>query len=341
MIRFLIIAVLATCASATDQPPAPLAVHRGKTVDFASAPSGAITGPTKCDDSGTIYFRQYKAKDAYGSPILKLDPRENQSLLIDVSAIKDSSIPKASTLKFVDFSASAGTIYVAATDEDAKAYVVRLSADDGAVKSVIPLEDKFYPFKIAAFSSGALAVAGVKTIQKPDSTTALLSDMVLIDTTGRIAKHLHAGDWGGPTGNQTVENEGLDNLSLSLMEGSGASAYLIQSSAPATLTVVGEDGTVQPARKLWSPGEDFTAFNVRGLGTSVLVEYVKDLRGSAKDSGTVTEFVLYDLSVDQPVLIYRQDQDLAGAFACYDWRDGFTFVSNHAGHAVLISGSTK
>jgi len=306
-------------------------------VDFTAVPAGMTMGPTKCDDSGAVYFRQYKPGDVYGAAIVKLDPRENQSRVINISSISDDSVAKASTLKFVDFTVNGGTVYVAATNEDAKAYILKLSADDGSFKSAISLEDKFYPMKIAAFSSGSLVVAGVKTTRKPDSTTALQSDTVLIDRTGVIAKHLHAGDWGGTKGNQAADHEVLDGLSMSLVESSGTSAYLVQSSAATTLTVVGDDGAVEPVRKLWSLGEDFTAFNLRASGTSVLVEYVKDLKGSGK----VTEFVLYDLTIDQPVQTYRRDEDVVGALGCYDGRDGFTFLTNHAGHSALISSSSK
>ena len=350
MRRFSTLAMLAACAWGADQPPAsvvqsskpvtaqspePVAIHRGRMVDFTSVPAGMVMGPTKCDDSGAVYFRQYKPRDVYGAAIVKLDPRENRSLVINVSSIGDSSVAKAPTLRFVDFTVNGGAVYVAATNEDAKAYILKFSAGDGSFQSAISLEEKFYPMKIAAFNSGALLVAGVKTTPKPDSTSALQNDTVLIDRTGVIAKHLNAGDWGDTKGDQAVDHERLDALSMSLMEGAGTSAYLIQSSAATTLAVVGDGGTVEPPRKLRSPGEDYSAFNLRASGTSILVEYVKDL----KSSGTVTEFVLYDLSLDQPVQVYRADADVGGALGCYDGRDGFTFVNNHGGHTVLMNGS--
>jgi len=295
--------------------------------------------PAKCDASGAVYFRSYKRGDVFGATITKLDGRDQKVVAVDVSKITDSSVAKPQTLKYTDFAVVSGTIYIPAVNEDEKGYVLRLSADDGTFQSATALEDGLYPLKIGAFASGAFVVIGSKKVREPGAAEATLySDSVLYDVSGRAVKHLGAIDAEASGGKQrAIKPEGLQNLTLELVESAGSSIYFLQPSAKPFLRIVQEDGTVEPARKLWTPGESFVPTSFRALGDSVLVEYVKD----PEHDGSLTEFVLYDLSIDRPVSVHLLDDDVGGAFACYDWRNTYTFISSHSGHRLLITGIVR
>jgi len=295
--------------------------------------------PTHCDETGAVYFRSYKRREVFGAPITKLDARDQQVLSIDISKINDSSVAKAPTLKYTDFAVVSGTIYVPAANEDEQAYVLRLSADDGSFQSAIAMEDGFYPLKIAVFASGAFVVMGTRKAAHPGASGATLySDSVLYDATGRPVKHLGPMDaQSAGASKAAIQPERLQNLTLALAESAGSSIYFLQPSAKPSLTVVHEDGTIETVSGLWTPGEGFLPASLRALGSSVLIEYVKD----PEHNGSRTEFVLYDLSIGRPVAVHLLDDDVGGAFACYDWRNTYTFLSSHSGHRLLLTGVVR
>jgi len=331
----LLVATLTSLASA-QQPPT-LMVHRDSVRDFTTVASGITMNPTKCDTSGAVYFRAYQHSNPYGASIIKLDPRDKSALSIDISKVSDSSVTKPSTLKFTDFAVVGGTIYVPAVNEDENAYVLEFAAEDGAFQRAITLEDNFYPVKIGAFTSGAFVVIGsMKHRNDRTGAVTLSSDSVLYDVSGRIGKHLGAVDnevAGGMS--RTITPEDLSNLSLGLVESSGVAICFLQPSAKLLITMH-ESGTID-LHKLWRPGQDLVAINLRASGDNVLVEYVKD---PTKD-GRFTEFVLYDTSTNQPLTIHQLDANVGGAFGCYDWRNTYTFLTNTSGHRGFLTATVR
>ncbi len=293
--------------------------------------------PTRCDASGSVYFRAYKRGDPYGASITKLDTK-GQSLSIDISKIADDSVDKPSTLKFTDFAVAGGMVYVPAVNEDEKGYVLELAASDGTFQRAVSLEDAFYPLKIGVFSSGAFIVIGAAKHQNGSTGAVTLStDTVMYDASGRLVKHLGAVDNDAVAGrSHTITPEQLSDLTLGLVESAGSSVYFLQPSDKLSLIRVQETGTVA-LHELWSLGKDFVPINFRALGDNALVEYAKDPKGDGK----VTRFVLYDVSINQALAIHDLEDDVRGAFACYDWRNTYTFISNIHGHRSLLTGTVR
>lgn len=331
--------MLTACAVAGAQSiPLSRSVLVGAAKDFPALPSGPILNPTKCDASGAVYFRGYDPKAVYSAVITKIPKRDDKILVLDVAKADAESVAKPKSLQYNDFAIAGGIVHIPTVNEDGRAYIVRFSADDGRWIGSTTLEKGFTPAKIAVFTSGAFVVTGTLKSQVSDSDISVRHHAMLYDPSGHPVKDIGTVQLGtDSTKSAAIELSEMQEISTGLMESSGSSIYLLQPAEKPVLYAIAESGAIEAIRNLWVPGDKYTPVNMRVSDTLLLVQFVKD----PVNDGKTEKYVVYDIFTRKPVLIDEFSPDLIGAFGCYDWNNGYTLLSSHAGQRRLVSGTAR
>jgi len=325
---------------ATDEQTAPLLqLSAGEVVRFDSLPSGVIVNPVKCDERGAVYFRQYKRGDVSGSPIIQLDVRDKKSQVFNVRNISEKSISNPASLRIEDFTPSGRNLYVAVVDENDAAYVLTFSLNDAGYLGAVPIEKNFFPLNVAVFPTGDMILSGTAKKNPADPQSPLNPVTAICDNKGRFVSHVKLPD---DLRLQDVKGKNdesaFQSLTTSLMQSSGTFAYLLRPAEDPILYAVLPDGTADSKKVLKSPGKLFTPVNFRIAAPYAIVQYVHD----PINDGKTNRFVQYDLNSGEVLSIASPDENLLGAFACYDpSRNEYTFLLNSGGHVALQSASLR
>jgi hypothetical protein len=332
MCRLICLLAFCECLLAESVPSPVITIKPGNLFELTGSPSGPIINPTKCDQSGNIYFRLFRAETITGISV-----SDRTSRTIDPTNFSDEAVPDPKSQKIYDFSVQKGTVYVLTIGSDQVGHVLKFSSDDGKYAGSLTLEPGFFPLRMAAFDSGAFVVSGMKKTGADKDHPQFAAAAALYDRTGRLAKSFEPAIEYGPKKSKTVTADQMEVISDSIMQGSGSAVYLLRPAANPFFYVLAEDGTIEGPTQLLSPEEKYVPVNLLVSGTYMLIEYVHD----PQTDGTKYKFVQYDLTTGEPMFAAEPAPNLFGAFACYDWRGGYTFLSSKNGHRVVLTGSAR
>jgi hypothetical protein len=282
-------------------------------------------------------MRTYKRGDIFGAPILRVAKDGKAPLLtIDPQKVRTDSIAKPETLKTLDFDVRMSSLYVAAVAEQRLPFVLKFSAVDGSLQDTFPLRDGFFPRRVGAFDSGGFIVTGTLTNREgTDSPTTELATLQY-DPHGRLVGRVRlTGDLTLGQAGTGVAPDDLDRMSSSLVASESAYVYILRPTSKPIVFAIGEDGVVT-RQELWSPDPKAVPVALQVQTEMAMVEFVTGLNS---DTGAQTHtFVTQKLSGGEPILLSELSPDVAGAFACYDWKGGYAFVTSRAGHLALMTG---
>ena len=308
-------------------------------MELPSIASTLIATPVKCNTSGTLFFRLYKRGDIFGAPILSVDSDGKVGqVVLEPRSLKSDAIEHPELLKTLDYEPALGSLYAVALSEDGMGYVLRLSIEDGSLKAVMALPNGFTPRRISVFQSGALIVSGMRVDRSsPEHSTRKLAT-IHYDAQGRLI-----GDIALPGDVEPQSPEGQASQSdteistRTYLVGGEASIYMLRPAAKPILYSIDEGGEVSRA-ELWGPGAQYTPSNFQVSGSQGIVEFYGETR---TDNVQDHIFVEYDLSTREPLTVSTIGADVPGAFACYDGKGTYTFLTSNQKHLALLKARVQ
>jgi hypothetical protein len=319
-----------------------IALHAISTANVASEMGGAFMTPAKCDADGNLYLRKFAMDRPMLGPVVKINPEGKRVALFDLSGFSQLALDRADTFS----PASDGGVYQIAQSGILKPRIYVLHfASDGSPASPTRLDADFEIYTFAAFSGGNFLVSGVKRdVQNKDDRGRNFTAVFSAD--GRELAQLSWQDTGsaGKTGaksdgsaRQPGTSAGTESaekssptLDLSDAEvGADGNLYVMRSSSPAMVTVIGPSGKILRALKVGGPrGAMPTAFHVSGNRMAIT------FWNEESESQTM---VIADAQTGRKISSYSDPVGAGTTFACYEANEGvFTFLKLGEGNALLV-----
>ncbi|MBS1852953.1 MAG: hypothetical protein JST79_18775 [Acidobacteria bacterium] len=314
-----------------------------------------LIGDIQCGDNGeAVFFRQAVQGDPSRAPIIRIDVRNGEYSTIHLSRLSSQHISAR------EFVASGSDLYV--FGKDGKSSFIWKVDPGGELKQKIKLDRTFDDaIRLVPFESGSFLIIGSRYTREEELQTPIeiKSVVELYDASGQFLKTVALKfpqnaqaeipkTYGNtapvqktsdtmPTAKNSLRSrkplpedslqdqlERRTSLSVAVIARYQDKAYLIPHSNPTRLLVISASGEVEPEIILKKPEGSNWATNMRVLGQQALIEY--RMPPDTKTGNMEPVFVLYDLTNGDAIATYKLAPGFLGFFACYDWRQQFTFL---------------
>src|SRR5579863_2734052 len=158
-------------------------------ISVTSEKVGIISGSTKCDSQGNVYFREYEVDRPHLSPVINITVKGERKAIFAPSAFTN---PPLTDVAYFNISPG-GDLYWPGFAADRKAIYVVSFNKDGSPKSEVKLDQEFIPFQFAAFKSGELLLAGVK-LDDPSVAGTERPFTAIFSSSGKLLKRFSLQD---------------------------------------------------------------------------------------------------------------------------------------------------
>ena len=295
-----------------------------------------IVAPIRCDDSGSLYYREFTPGDGSRS-LVSLKNDAQTVTTFDLSRASIDSVHIASARGFAV--SPNGSVFQVVMDDNDHVYILRFDAD-GSYEGVIKLDIDFWPQDLATIGGQSFICSGTQVL-RTGPVTRFEPFVALFDQSGRFIKNVEPNVPSAPNSqnrSQSVAtNAPLGRLEVGALESGDGVAYLLRQTKQPVILVISAAGTIDRQFNLEAPqGMKISSFKA-GAG-KLVVEYM-DSKGG--DNSRVL-FSTYDSLDGTKLLDYEPAPELAAGFACYDFKRTFSFVSaDQQGYRTLVTGVAR
>ncbi len=329
----------------------PIPLTSTGTMNVPSEMGRAFMFPSKCDEDGNLFIREFAGSRAQLGPVVKINPKGEHKALFDPAAFLQPTVDRADAFS----PAPDGGLYQIAQKgiEKPEIYVLRFSSD-GSPSSSVRLAADLEVYTFAAFPSGNFLISGVKrdvrgAKDRGKTFTAVYS------ADGRFLKQLSfessntnndkpnsagagASPAAAPKAGEKEDEKEAPLLDLSAAEaGKDGNLYVMRPSSPPAVYVITPEGKIIRTLTITVSQKDVqpTAFYISGNQLAI---------SFSGDQNQLQTLEIVDAQTGRTIRLYSYDPSLAGsdsnmvpAFGCFDANGGtFTFLALTEGSGLQI-----
>ena len=331
------------CASVLAQAPPQELKEAKKTVVGGIPGSNVLIGQIRCDSSGNIVLRQRQGRSMNVGLIVEIEKSGSRSRTFELPG---RVAPELKNFSVADFTVQGSNLLVLLQTPDYRTHVLRYSTADQSRASEIVLDDSkaaakssggyLSASKIAVMPAGQLLVVGTRTLLVDAATHKYKYSpaMELYSEDGRFISpvafkndDLKLND---PAHSHLENFRALDlAISANGMDG----VYFAVERKSLTVFCISPSGEVTKRFDLTVP-EGYRSNNLQIVAGQMLVQYVtKESEARVPD-----RFVVYSADTGEVLTSYEAGNFALGAFACFDGRRAFSFLSSdRMGQRLLIT----
>ena len=311
---------------------ATLLIHRESEIGSQAGGTAAIVNPIRCDSSSNIYFRGFEPPNSQ-LPLLRLssDGKKAATFRAEESSNSSNSLKDEFELKSVVAFAvhSDGGVFHLVIDTKDRPSILEF-AKDGTFKRVIKLDRDWEPTGLAVFASGGFLVSGMAVMTRdPFQAKPVIA---LFDDRGRFVKSVETGE------SPTTDADLARQAGLGMVESGSDYVYILRQATKPFVLLISPAGEVLKRLPI-DPPKDMAISDLRVGPGRMLVRFFAPATGTAREKAV---FSLYDNMEGRKLLDYEEAPGVSGIFACFDWKNTFSYLSlDERGQRTLVNATVR